>query len=268
MIVITVRSGDWGSGSPEPILAVPLSATREIETFIPLDDPFPTVLVSKSTEGFPRTLSERGPGGEIQVTLSAKDHLWSKFAYQFGHELCHIFCNSAVAEYNHSNFWFEEVLCEVSSWFVPGRMAHTWQTRPPYDGGANYAPWLQDYRDQYLSKAKLADGTIFIDFFAQHEESLRADFKQPELIRTIAQVLPFSKPHLSAGRLFRLSAKPDVRSDRSRSTLRIGLRPARASIGAFRPWSRKSLACHSDRILSERRRLRLVAPQLPFAASA
>src|SRR5450759_2591810 len=78
---------------------------------------FPPIEVSRGISE-PVTHFERGPSGEIRVELNVEGPYWAQFAFQFGHEMCHVLCE--YGDYPNPNKWFEETLCETASLFVLG----------------------------------------------------------------------------------------------------------------------------------------------------
>ena len=65
----------------------------------------------------------------IIVDIGPND--WCKLAYQFGHELGHVLCNSweASAKPRPPSQWFEESLVEAFSILGLGLLARSWQER-------------------------------------------------------------------------------------------------------------------------------------------
>lgn len=76
------------------------------------------------------------------IILSAKDRLWSQYAYQFAHEYCHYQIQGDVSP---TLRWFEESICELSSYFFMICMSQAWEIHPPYENWREYAPCLLDY---------------------------------------------------------------------------------------------------------------------------
>ena len=68
--------------------------------------------------------------GPFVVQLTARDRKWSKFAYQFSHEFCHLLSGHDRLRDN-PNQWFHESLCELASVFTLRQMAKQWLISPP-----------------------------------------------------------------------------------------------------------------------------------------
>jgi hypothetical protein len=88
----------------------------------------------------------------IIVIVSARD--WCNLAYQFGHELGHVFCNSWQADAAPRNpcQWIEEALVEAFSLRGLGLLADDWQHAPPFSNDAAYAGSVRSYRDTILAR--------------------------------------------------------------------------------------------------------------------
>ena len=87
---LRVASEGWGPASPADVEAV-LRSTADtlLPNFPGLQ--LPVIDVSRSQKD-PITLYKRGPAGEMQVKLNVEGFLWARFAFQFSHELAHVFC--------------------------------------------------------------------------------------------------------------------------------------------------------------------------------
>lgn len=170
---LRIAKDGWGPASPEDIEVVLRSAAGTLLPHFP-GLKLPVLEISRSKKD-PITLYERGPAGEIRVRLDVENRVWDRFAFQFSHELCHVFCG--VEEYPNPNMWFEETICEVSSLYALGGMAEQWKTRAPYKNWTDYAKALQKYRDERISKRteKIPEGTTLQAWFKDQEPKLRAD---------------------------------------------------------------------------------------------
>src|SRR5689334_21229300 len=87
---IHVDDEGWGDAAPVDIRKVLESAGQALLAQVP-DLKLPPIEVSRSRKG-PLTLFESGPRGEFRVRLDVEGRGWAQFAFQFGHELCHIVC--------------------------------------------------------------------------------------------------------------------------------------------------------------------------------
>jgi hypothetical protein len=111
--------GEWGGSPPNDALAV-VARMREVclSGVRLLSDRQPAKLrVDEHTSGPPHIwLHDENPDTAwIIVDIGARD--WSKLAYQFGHELGHVLCNSwqPQAKPKLPSQWLEEALVEAFS---------------------------------------------------------------------------------------------------------------------------------------------------------
>jgi hypothetical protein len=150
---IQVQPGDWGNAHVEDIQAVLGSVAAVLEPYFPRHSAS-RVVVSASNTG-PQVLARKSADGAHLVLLNVRDRRWDQFAYQFAHELCHIFSNydqrpiGDAASREHQ--WFEETLCEMVSLVALKRLAVRWQDSPPRAGWEDYAPAFREYAERLLS---------------------------------------------------------------------------------------------------------------------
>jgi hypothetical protein len=184
-LVIHVAAEGWGDVGVEEVTKVLESAAHALWTRVPGREQV-TLEVSR-TDKDPITLFKRGPSGEIRIKLNAEGRRWSRFAFQFGHEVGHVLCG--YADYPNPNLWFEETLCEAASLFVLGRMAESWASTPPYPNWKDYSASHREYREERMTKAKLPEGKGFPEWFREREPSLRKDPRQRDRNLVMAAVL-------------------------------------------------------------------------------
>jgi hypothetical protein len=69
------------------------------------------------------------------------ERAWIQLAYQFGHELGHLLCNSWLPSAKPSPpcQWLEEVLAESFSLRALRLLAQSWQDHPPFPHDEGYA---------------------------------------------------------------------------------------------------------------------------------
>ena len=141
---ITVLECDWGEACQNDIRILLENVASHIER--ELRDPFSEMIrvMNRPGEESPRAFFRRPGDAAYDVNLTAKNRQWSQFAYQFGHEFCHVLSGHDRLRCNPNN-WFHESLCELSSFFILRRMAERWPTDPPYPNWADYSSSLADY---------------------------------------------------------------------------------------------------------------------------
>ena len=141
--------GTWGAGSVEDVHAVLKSAAAQI---LPHCGPrrLAPIIVRPGT-GAPISLYAKGPKGQYQIELSARDKYWCQYAYQFAHELGHLLSNYDRRK-RGVNLWFEEALCDTASLVALRGMAKSWRTAPPYRNWRDFSGSLESYADRLLAQ--------------------------------------------------------------------------------------------------------------------
>jgi hypothetical protein len=176
---IQVEATGFGNVSSRDISALLQSAAGEIWWHCPQTQ-LSGIDVYHRTD-HPQTDFKRTPSGRIAIGLTAEDTHWAQFAFQFGHEFCHTLANYAndarrlVRYPPQANFWLEESLCETASLFTLRAMSRSWQTAPPFPSWESYAPCLNAYAEQRLTRQEhqLPAGKPFSVWFQEHEGALR-----------------------------------------------------------------------------------------------
>jgi hypothetical protein len=92
----------------------------------------------------------------INVVVGNRD--WCNLAYQFGHELGHVLCNSWERDSEPHNpcQWIEEALVEAFSLRGLRILADDWSHEPPFPDDAAYGNSIRDYRAALLAKSRNA----------------------------------------------------------------------------------------------------------------
>jgi hypothetical protein len=85
---------------------------------------------------------------------------WCKLAYQFGHELGHVLCNSwqPLAKPKLPSQWLEEALVEAFSIRGLGLLADSWERRPPFPDDSAFAGAIRKYRQDLIEQYRGAPG--------------------------------------------------------------------------------------------------------------
>jgi hypothetical protein len=88
------------------------------------------------------------------IIVDIGDHDWSRLAYQFGHELGHVLCNSWMPEAkSHTPCqWLEEVLVESFSLRGLGILASLWAKKAPFPGDEPFNRSIASYRDNTVKR--------------------------------------------------------------------------------------------------------------------
>lgn len=145
-----IDTTDFNAGEAD-IRAVCDSAAKQLWRHFPDYDLEPFV-VTRGKSG-PIVLFQRNDAKEIVLRLDTSDTFWSQYAYQFGHEFCHILAGFKPGD--NANLWFEETLCEMASLYVLRGMSRDWKEEPPYKHWASYRDSLRSYSDDVILKRKM-----------------------------------------------------------------------------------------------------------------
>lgn len=167
--LLIVADEGWDGARPEDVEAVLSSAGRALLRHAP-ESAVPPLEIRP--RGGPIVLFERTPAGAVRMHLNTGGRLWSQYAFQFGHELCHVLCRFDRDHRAHK--WFEESLCETASLFVLRRMAEEWEREPPYPNWRAYAPRLAEYARERLAKSPLPPEGSLAEWFQEHRDAVVA----------------------------------------------------------------------------------------------
>jgi len=171
-VKIAVLACDWGAARRDDIRLLLDDVASHIVR--ELRDPFDATIRVMNLPGQPPRAFFRRPGDTAwAVNLTARNRHWSQFAYQFGHEFCHVLSGHDRLRCNPNN-WFHESLCEFSSIFVLRRMAERWPIDPPYPNWADYSASLSDYaRSQEAKHENAAPTGSFSAWLMANENEMR-----------------------------------------------------------------------------------------------
>ena len=182
-----VDASDFNSSEAD-IRAVCDSAAKQLWQYFPEYELEPFV-VTRGKSG-PIVLYDRNDAKEIVVRLDTSNTFWSQYAYQFGHEFCHILCRYRPSD--GKNLWFEETLCETASLYVMRGMARDWKKEPPYRNWSDYRDSLREYADDVIRKREKVQEIYargMATFYQEHAEELRKNPTSRELNGAMAIVM-------------------------------------------------------------------------------
>jgi hypothetical protein len=146
--------GRWAGWDPQDAFVV-ISRMRDVclEGIRLVSDEQPRELrVDEQHSGPPHVwLHQQNPDLAWVVVDFAALH-WIQLAYQFGHELGHVLCNSWVweAELKPPCRWLEESMVEAFSIHGLGLLADSWEQDPPFPHNAGYANAIRQYRQNLI----------------------------------------------------------------------------------------------------------------------
>jgi hypothetical protein len=190
-------AGDWGASPSSAVLAV-LSRMREVSLsgLRLLSDQQPDrIRVDEHTSGPPAIWLHKDPPQTawIIVDIGARD--WCKLAYQFGHELGHVLCNSwgPQAKPQPPSQWLEEALVEAFSIRGLGLLADSWGGNPPFAGDASFAGAIRQYRADLVAKYRKepVPGDDLGAWLCSHRDSLPQGVSEdegPAILATLAEL--------------------------------------------------------------------------------
>jgi hypothetical protein len=179
--------GEWGSGSPPQAVVRVLARVREVAlTGVRLlSDRQPDRLrVDDHSSGPPAVWLHTDPPDTAWVIVDIGPADWCKLAYQFGHELGHVLCNSwgPLAKPAPPSQWLEEAFAEAFSIRGLGLLAASWEANPPFAGDAPFAKAIRQYRQDLVDNYKKAPSpqTDFATWFREYRQPLEAGTGEPE----------------------------------------------------------------------------------------
>jgi hypothetical protein len=181
---LQIEADGWGGAVPADVRKVLESAGSALAKNFPGVE-LPPIQISP--RGGPIVLHQRLADGTLQVQLDTGGNYWSQYAFQFGHEMCHILCR--FDRDPTGNLWFEESLCEMASLFVLRRMSETWRRDPPYPNWKAYADSLATYARDYTDQARLPQGTSLAAWYREHAGALAKTATDRERNRVVAVAL-------------------------------------------------------------------------------
>jgi hypothetical protein len=96
----------------------------------------------------------------IVVDIGTRD--WCKLAYQFGHELGHVLCNSWQRQDKPRlpSQWLEEALVEAFSIHGLGLLADSWERRPPFPHDEAFGGAIRKYRQDLIERYRAPTGAL------------------------------------------------------------------------------------------------------------
>ena len=162
--------GDWG-GSPPSAAAAVISRMREVSLsgLRLLSDRQPErIRVDGHSSGPPAIWIHDNPAKTAWIIVDIGARAWCQLAYQFGHELGHVLCNSWGPEAKPAPpcQWLEEAMVEAFSIRGLALLADSWERDPPFPGDASYSKAIRDYRRDLVEKYKKASWQASSNDFA------------------------------------------------------------------------------------------------------
>ncbi len=172
--------GDWGGSLPASALRVVTRMRDACLSGVQLvsDGQPDAIRVDDHSSGPPAIWlhNDRTRTAWIIVDIGGRD--WCRLAYQFGHELGHVLCNSwaASAKPQPPSQWLEESMVEAFSLRGLGRLAASWEQNPPFAGDSAFGAAIRQYRqnaiDNYARAVDRASYADLADWFRKSRDAL------------------------------------------------------------------------------------------------
>jgi hypothetical protein len=110
--------------------------------------------VDAGADRYPSVRLQDGAPATARLSVVVGTRDWCKLAYQFGHELGHVYCNSWQPDATPRNpsQWLEEALVEGFSIRGLALLANDWAKAPPFVNDAGFAGSIREYREAILAR--------------------------------------------------------------------------------------------------------------------
>jgi hypothetical protein len=169
-------NGEWG-GSPQPAVLRVITRMREVclSDIDFISDRQPERLRIEHRKGAqPSIWLHAEPPTTAWIIVSIGDRDWSKLAYQFGHELGHVLCNSwpADARPRLPCQWLEEAMVEAFSIRGLGLLCQSWERNPPFAGDSAFGQAIANYRGNVIANYALGGTTEIGAWFKANRHKL------------------------------------------------------------------------------------------------
>jgi hypothetical protein len=170
--------GDRGSSPPQAVRAALLRVREVCPSGLELvSDQQPEKLrVDNRRQGGPAIWlhGDLPDTAWIMVNIGPVD--WSKLAYQFGHELGHVLCNSwgPSAKPGPSTQWLEKALVEAFTVRGLGLLATSWEENPPFAGDHAFAATIREHRANRLKMYNKDQDQESATWFRSHRSELES----------------------------------------------------------------------------------------------
>jgi hypothetical protein len=154
---------DWPGAPPDAALKV-VSRVRDVAlaNIRLLSDRQPQrIRVEDHRTGPPRVSIHKDDPTTAWIIVDIGARRWAQLAYQFGHELGHVLCNSWLpdTDLKPPTHWLEEALVDAFSIRGLALLADSWERNPPFAGNSAYGKALRDYREEVVKIYRDAGGS-------------------------------------------------------------------------------------------------------------
>ena len=175
-LTITVESNTGWGGSPTSNIKrlcenVALHFQENLRDEHKIDGRLTIVYRSQGPVTFYRTFFGGDPD-EYKLGLKVTGNFWAQYAYQFGHEFCHIMHNHDDMK-NSRNYWFNEAICELAAVWVIFEMGETWAHRAPYQNWVGWRHNLTSYAQGLIDNPEAQYTSTGAEWLERWEDSMR-----------------------------------------------------------------------------------------------
>jgi len=180
-------AGVWGASPPEAVSRVLSRARHACLSGLTLrsDRQPDKIRIDNHADGPPAIWLHDDPRNTAWIIVDVGPLDWSKLAYQFGHELGHVLCNSwdRLAKPRLPTQWLEEAMVEAFSIRGLGRLAAGWERNPPFAGDAGFSASLRQYRGNIIENCakatEIAPGADIDSWFRAYRTRLERGRSEP-----------------------------------------------------------------------------------------
>jgi len=186
-------AGDWDESPRQAVRSVLVRVRKVCLRGLKLfSDRQPEKLrVENHPAGSPAIWLQSEQPGTAWIIVNIAPRAWIQLAYQFGHELGHVFCNSWMhsAQPGPPTQWLEEAMVEAFSVRGLGLLADSWEKKPPFAGDHGFAEAIRKYRKNLIERYGDEEGTDIASWFRSRRselESGRSARKDPAVLAILA----------------------------------------------------------------------------------
>lgn len=186
-------AGDWDPSYPPAALKV-LERIRKVclaNVRLVSDRQPKKIRVDEHPQGTPAIWLHSEEEDVAWIIVNIGPHDWCKLAYQFGHELGHVLCNSwqVSARPGPPSQWVEEALVEAFSLRGLNYLAESWAADPPFAGNASYAGAIREYRQNLVNNYSRSAQENQMDLNAWLKEDRSFVMRKEPKARLIIEIL-------------------------------------------------------------------------------
>ena len=110
-------------------------------------------IFDKQENPFAYYISEEQDNYRINLSTNFEYRDYCSIAYEFSHEICHIYSFHSDKRYKVNN-WLIESICIMSSFFYLEYLYKKWLFNPPFQNWQHYAINFFNYKAKYLEEIK------------------------------------------------------------------------------------------------------------------